>query len=1075
MAKALRLTLLGKLRIAYDDIPVSGFVSSKAEALLCYLAVTGRAHFRQSLIGLLWGDMPETEAKANLRVVLSNLRRLVGPHLSITRQTVGFNAESAYWLDVEAFLAELAPSAAETHVDRLRAAVNLYRGDFLDGFYLREAPAFEEWVLAQRERFRGLALNALHTLAIDFANQGESGHAAAIGYTTHLLALDPWREEAHRQLMLLLARSGQYSAALAQFETCRRMLAEELAVEPSQETTALYERIRAASARPRRPLHLPSQATPFVGREAELAAIRSRLANPACRLLTLVGPGGVGKTRLAVQAAGEQRHRFFEGVYVAPLAPITSASLLVPTIANALELSFFGAEDPKIQLLNYLRHKEMLLVLDNFEHLADEGTDLIAEICRSSPEIKLLVTSRVRLNLHSEWLLEIRGLTFPEGEEDGRTGRPETTPGEATAPELERYSAVELFLQSVRRTQAGFSPGPEDLAAVVRICRLVDGLPLGIELAAAWVRSLSCQEIEREIERSLSFLATTWRDVPERHRSLRAVFDHSWRLLSEAERDVFRKLAVFRGGFRREAAAQVAGASLPVLSALVDKSFLRLDGDGRYERHVLLWQYSQEKLRQVPKERLQAEMRHSQYYAAFLAQRAGALAGEQQEQSLTEIVADIENVRAAWQWAVEHEQVKTIGQALEGLYLTYDLRSWFQEGEAMFGQAAAALASAGNPGHPPGGPQALTRGKVMARQGWFAYRLGHYEAARRLLRQSLGDFRQLDERVEMANALNHLGNVALYLGEFDEAQKLYEESLATKRAINDRRGMASSLTNLGNVAYSLGKLEEAQQLHEQSLALYREFGDQHGMALSLNNLGNVVNARGQHETAKQLLQEGLQCSQQIGDQFVMALSLINLGSVDYYLKVFPAARARFQESLKICTGIGDRRGVALSYQHLGLVAEEMGQFWEARQQYHESLAIFKEIGDRRGAVISLVGLGNAACKLGRAPYSDAEQHYLEALQTAAGIQATPLVLGGLFGVARLRRARGELEPALELTALVLHHSAIDPEDREKAKQLQAELVSELPPESVAAAQRRGRDRKLEDAVAGILGNARAAD
>ncbi|MEJ5199114.1 MAG: BTAD domain-containing putative transcriptional regulator, partial [Anaerolineae bacterium] len=294
MVEPLRLAYLGGMQVLRGDRPVTGFVSAKAPAVLCYLAVTGRVQFRLVLAGLLWGDLPEQDACANLRKVLSNLRDLVGEHLIITPHTVAFNRESAYWLDVEAFL-----ERADKDTSRQVEAAELYKGDFLDGFYLRHAPAFEEWVLGQRERLHQAALQVFQALAGHFADSGEYGRA--IEYTRRLLDLDPWREEAHRLMMRLLARSGQHSAALAQYEACRRLLRKELGVEPTDETTALYRRIRTIGA-PRRH-NLPLPVTSFIGRETELAQVAAWLSRPECRLLTILGPGGVGKTRLALQAA----------------------------------------------------------------------------------------------------------------------------------------------------------------------------------------------------------------------------------------------------------------------------------------------------------------------------------------------------------------------------------------------------------------------------------------------------------------------------------------------------------------------------------------------------------------------------------------------------------------------------------------------------------------------------------------------------------------------------------------------------------------------------------------------------
>src|SRR6266545_4062733 len=414
------------------------------------------------------------------------------------------------------------------------------------------------------------------------------------------------REASHRQLMRLLAFSGQRSAALAQYATCRRVLDEELGVAPEEETTALYARIQRgadvaspSAARPSDNLAAHTPLTPLIGREGELAQLAERLEDRNCRLLTLIGPGGIGKTRLALQIASGLRGSFRDGVYFVPLAALNAADMLVPAIASALGFALHGLADPKAQLLAYLRTKDMLLVLDNFEQVLD-GADVLSDLIQAAPGVVVLATSREPLHLRVEWLMDLDGLPVPQDVE---------------ASSVERSSAVQLFVQTARRMQADFALSPATSPSVVRICQLVAGTPLAIELAAAWVRSQSCVEIARALEQSLEQLATTMRDVPARHRSMRAVFEHSWRLLSDAEQGVLRRLAVFRGGMEADAAEQVAGATSSLLAALVDKSLLRRNGAGRYDLHELVRQYAGEQLEAAGEA---GEIRN-QHTACFLA------------------------------------------------------------------------------------------------------------------------------------------------------------------------------------------------------------------------------------------------------------------------------------------------------------------------------------------------------------------------------------------------------------------------------------------------------------------------
>jgi predicted ATPase/DNA-binding SARP family transcriptional activator len=1001
-----------------EGAPLRGFESRKALALLCYLAVQGHPVSRSHLADLLWGDKPEARGRGNLSRVLHNLLTLLPGCLRADRHNVQFRRSPTCWLDVDAF-DEL---AAQGDADSLTAAVDLYRGDFMAGFYLDGCSEFETWLVTERERWHRRVAQVLETLIEHHICRGE--YKRGLAFASRLLELDPWREEGHRQMMLLLARCGQRCAALAQYEICRRALAEELGVEPTQETTALYERIRAAGSAPTH--NLPAQPTPLVGREEELAQIARLLADPACRLLTLVGPGGIGKTRVALQAAADKARdgAFLEGVTFVPLAPVSGAEFLVSTIADTFPFSFYGGGDPKAQLLNYLREKEMLLVLDSFEHLLD-GVGLLAEILANAPGVKLLVTSRERLSVRGEWLFEIQGLRFPE---DERTER------------IESYSAVQLFLQSARRVQSGFSLSEAEKPGVARICQLVEGMPLAIELATAWMRTLPCWGIAQEVERGLEFLATPLRDVPERHRSMQAVFDHSWRLLSAEEQAVFRKLSVFRGGFRRGAAQQVAGASLRVLSALVDKSFLRLSPSGRYEIHELLRQYGEEKLDAIPGEKERAHDLHCGYYADFLRHREGRLKVGKQKEVLEEIGEEIDNVRASWGWAIERGKVIEIGKCLEGLRLFYDVRCWFREGEEAFRRAAGGLEASpersrrGTSGGIGESTEEEKRvlGQVLILQGNFCFRLGLYGKGRELIQKGLILLRRIgqDARREIAFSLYLLGLVDWYMGDYLEAKRSFNESVAISREIGDRFIMGYSLTLLALVTHSLGGYSEAKQLFQEALVICREMGERRIIASGLAGLGWVAQALGEYPEAKQL----------------------------------------FQESLATCREINDQLGVAICVDHLGTVAYLMGEYTEAKQLHQESLEISKEISYRSGIALALSHLGDVTCALRE--YQASGQYFRDALTMAIEIETIPVALEGLVGLAVLFTANkpgdAECKQAAELLTLVLHHPASSQETKDRAACLLAELEAQLPPQAVASAQERGRTRTLEAVVAEIL-------
>jgi DNA-binding SARP family transcriptional activator/predicted ATPase len=698
----LAIRTLGSFQVSIETRPITKFESNKAKALLAYLAVeSSQAHSREKLASLFWPEMPSKRASSNLSQTLYNLRQLLGDHLVQPpyflrgREAVQFNPESDHWLDVQAFTAQLAEgnlqarSQGETRpglYQRLEAAVELYRGDFLEGLTFDSSLAFDEWVLVVRQRLQRQVLMALHRLAGYYAERGEI--ARALPYAWRQVDLDPLNEPACRQLMRLLAASGQRSQALAQFERLRVMLAEELAVAPEAETLQLWERLRGAGGLPalseRRSHNLPAFLTPLIGRRKELAELKERLWGEECRLLTILGPGGSGKTRLALEVARSSQEVFGHGVFFVPLNPVQSPASILPAVVEALGLPRQEGDQHQTQLTNYLRNKSLLLVLDGFEHLL-EGAGMLVEILSLAPGLKILVTSRTRLNVKGEHLYPLGGLHYPQGK--------------ARQAEILEADAIQLLVHSLQRARLEYQPSASDLNHLLWVCRRVQGMPLGILLAASWGAALSPEEIAGEVSRSLDFLSADWADVPARQRSMRATFDHTWNLLGERERAVFQSLAVFRGAFTRRAARVISGASPHELRALVDRSLLWNKSPGWYEVHELLRQYGREKLAGSARVEREVCARHSAYYLEQLVRLGGDLKGAQQEVALANIHLEHENYRAAWIWTVEQGAAAQLAPALGTLCLYYELSLRFAEGESACRAASERLAQ------DPAGPE----------------------------------------------------------------------------------------------------------------------------------------------------------------------------------------------------------------------------------------------------------------------------------------------------------------------------------------------------------------------------------
>lgn len=772
--------------------------------------------------------------------------------------------------------------------------------------------------------------------------------------------------------------------------------------------------------------NLPQPPAPLLGREHELLTIARLLDDPHCRLLTLVGPGGIGKTRLSLQVAAQQQAALAHGVAFVSLAPLTGREQIVTAIADALGFVLYSATDRADQLVHYLREKALLLVLDNFEHLlADKpSVALVGDLLGGAPALKLLVTSREPLHLQAEWVFEVQGLPIPESEKPG---------------ELEASSAVKLFLQRARQARVGFSLSAEDRPAVLRICQLVEGLPLGIELAAAWVLTLSCQEIVHELERSLAdprsgldFLVATTRDIPERHRSINAVVDHSWNLLSAEEQRVLRQLAVFQGGFGREAAVSVANASLALLSALVSKSLLRRTDTsaGRYDWHELVRQSMLARLQADPQEYIESRDRHCRYYTTLLERRGPALKGADRAVVVAELIADMANLRLAWNWAATRPQANALNQAADTLFWLYESRSNCREGVPLFGQAVQGLqADEGSLTEQAG---RLALGQTLNYQGFFCFRQGQHPQGRELLQHSLALLRplagggDLPAQAAFSDTAAFLGTVLSAMGDYLEGCTLLHEGLSLKRALHDRWGTAFCLRQLGLAAYSLGEYAEAHRLLGESLALSREMGNSWATASSINALGMVAYAQGAYQEAQQLLQEGLAEG----------------------------------ESLE------DRYNIAVSLNGLGLVNQALGNGLAAQRFFGESMAIWQEIGAQGDLAETLNNLGQTLLAGENLPES--QRCFLEALAVAQETQVIPVALDALIGLAAWRAQTGVIKAALELVALVIQHPARTQTAQARAEQLLEKIELSLPPAQWSTIRAQAQVKSFEAVVTELL-------
>ncbi|MBI1256409.1 MAG: tetratricopeptide repeat protein [Chloroflexi bacterium] len=734
--------------------------------------------------------------------------------------------------------------------------------------------------------------------------------------------------------------------------------------------------------------NLPHAAAPFVNRVREIAEITQRLTSPDCHLLTLVGPGGIGKTRLAIQVAASCTDLFDDGVYFVPLQPLDSPEFIISAIADNIHFSFSSGVDPQQQLFQYVREKALLLVLDNFEHLLD-GAELLAAILSAAPSVKLLVTSREILKLQEEWRYPVYGLHYPETD---------------YAEDPETFSAVQLFMERVRQVGGDLSLADET-AAVVRICQLVEGMPLALELAAVWTKALASDEIAAEIQRNLDFLSTSLRNVPQRHQSMQAVFEQTWRRLSDEEQHLFSALSVFRGGFRREAAAAVAKVSMRVLSDLVDKSLLTRAPDGRYQIHELLRQYAQARLETNSDDSVRVHDWHADYYTGFLHEREQDLNGGRQRDAALEIEAELENIRAAWSWAIEHSRIEYIDQAIQPLKLFYTFQSRFVEGIKAFEKVVQMLDS--------GDPRAeILLAKALCALGWKYWDGSFLEKAHKLAERSW----QLYAQHRLLPAPGLTTDPRLLLG--------------------------------GGYVLLIGDSNSAEQILQSAFQDHLRRGDRHNLSWVCMYLAFAADGQGKYEDAKHYIEQGYEYAEATDDAYTKAYCLQTWGEISLAQGDLADAKRHFQNYSIVVKDFGDPFMIASALQYLGRVASSEGSYAEARRCYEQVLALFRDGGHTFAEAATLFYIGDDALAQGH--YGEARRYLRESLQIITQLKhrafEKPILLipiGELF-LQTGRRARG-----IELLRLIRHHHPINYEYKERVERLlnRYQVAEEAMPQS----------------------------
>lgn len=956
MPPRLVLAFLGLPQVYLDDNPIATD-RRKAVALLAYLAVNdvGRVHqrySRESISALLWPDYDQAKAFSNLRGTIWEVHQALGEGWLIAeRESVQLNPDADIDLDVARFL-DLIDQARQREDLALRVlplsdAVKLYRNHFLTGFSLKDAYPFNEWAFAKSEELRQKLADALTMLSDAYCAQSQAD--LAIPYARRLITLDPLNESAHRQLMEVYLQAGQHSAALKQYQACEQILRKELNLDPQPETRALYKKIRKgggkvlplekkiASIAPQN--NLPSEFSTFIGREQQLDQITNLIKNH--RLITLVGAGGIGKTRLALQVGQKLLNGYPNGVWFIALDSLSDPALVPQAVASVFDIRETPDHPLMDKLIDFLHSKSSLLILDNCEHLLEACAQLVMVILKNCPKIQILATSRETLSIAGEAIYYMPSLTIPERD--------------VQIQQLANYESIRLFTERSGLALSSFTLTNENAGAVVEICRKVDGIPLAIELAAARVNILKVEEILEQLHDSFSVLASDSRGVLPRQQTLQASMDWSWGLLNESEQVFLQQLSVFAGGWTLESSQAICdGDVLTLTNALVKKSLIVVNQESghetRYRFHEIVRQYAHEKfIESGEKEKLRA--RHLKYFLSLSKRADLELRGSAQLNWMDRLYDELHNIRGALHWA-EKNDVEA-GLFLSGRLLPYwesaDLQEGIQWLETFLHKSESKEFS-------------LARATALLTYGWLLTWLQQFIPAHTVTEESLSLFRRVGDKQGEIDTLISLANIDQFIGDLNSGTQRLHRALDLSRALGDRWRQAVALGYLG---WDRRDPQQAFTNWEKAIQLYREVGDQISLANLLSFLAQFRILNGEIEVGEKYLDESIRLWQSnkranVWEHPKIVKSLILLAQGDY-----EQAYAILQEALVSAQKTGNRMSYLWLRVRLGYVALRAGNLVEAHDLFIETLRDFHKDGYISGAIFTLEGLATLLIATGK--------------------------------------------------------------------------------------------------------------
>lgn len=981
----LKVYLLGTMDVQYHDEPLV-FRSNKIRGLFTYLVMQpGRPHRRERLASLLWSDAPESTARNNLRSAISRLRSSLDPLLSspqedpsrlfqVTRHTIQCDIDpERHTIDATEFQDLMAECESfpqqewwrrASCVRWLAKAMERYQGDFLAGLSFDSTDtSLGQWCLEQREQLHRKALQALDALGRHSLAMGDDAQAQQ--HARHLLQLEPWNERAHQRLITSLLRTGQRLEAERQYDLCVESLREELGIEPDAVTRAKLEKPTPKSSsvfgyrekEGRENEHtIPITRTPFVGRSKDLQLLLPQLLDPDYPLISIVGFGGMGKSRLALHAALRVQEQFEGGLCVVSLATVRSAEsteqshdretathLLYLALAQTLEIPTQGNQPLKASLGAYLRDKELLVLLDNFESVQAAASALL-ELLQEAPSLTFLVTSRERLGLHTEIVLPMKGMGMPPHLSLLSSATAAKVPSLASG--WRRAEAVKLFEERARRASLRFVLSEENGTEILRICQQLEGSPLGIELAASWVDRMSCADIADALQRNHELLSSTMQDLPRRHRSIHAVCQHSWQMLSPKEQKWLAQCSLFQGSFSEEAAKAIAGVDSSDLAALASKSLLQQPSASRYALHAVLRQWLQGKLQKAPT-RLspnpdnQDIQRARERFIDHYLQQVSSLQAVFSTQAIA-LRVELPNVQKAWRMVLEDQRYQMIEEAIFGITSWYRCLGLNRENLDDLQHAYKGLQVRTGPEEKPLREAALCM--VMACLTNALRRSSQHDEARDMAEKTIA----LATTVDHTRALLHAGASLAIQEAFggDVKQSLIQcQEWYTRATKADEPALQiETMLHLCYCHMCLGEYDALQQVGEEALSLSRQEGFLYFEQLASAELATAKFQNKKPQEARTYLLDAITIGEQLGNHYTCAALRMHLALTETFLGEYKEVQRRFFDSLRYYRTFGFRRMELFTRVNYGFALTVLG----ADEEAEEILSCFHEEPDPNG-------------------------------------------------------------------------------------------------------------------------------